>query len=262
VGLFAPRFALVLALASACTFGSLGPGAGEGGMLDGATTGTADTTAAGPSATAAATDTSGADAGASGSDPPTSDGAQPSTGDASGTTGEPTTTDPSESSGTGEALDPEICDGLDNDGDGGIDEGSPLNPSCGTCTFVLAVARDRWFAICSDPMPWSDARTACAGFGPGADLVRIDDPIDQGVLIGLAPGDHHIGLTDEQEEGHWRWVDGTDAIVDGNVVGYDGWAGSQPEGGPENCGELDSAQSGWADTSCDGPQPRICEHPA
>jgi hypothetical protein len=155
----------------------------------------------------------------------------------------------------------EVCDEVDNDCDGVVDEGSAANLACGNCGFLPAADGVSYFALCADLVTWDDARMACGAFGAGVDLAIVDDDADQAALILLALGDTWIGVS-LAEKGHWVWVDGTDAISGGVPVGYDGWAFGQPEGGGQNCGELDPIQLGWADAECTQLQSYLCRHPA
>lgn len=77
----------------------------------------------------------------------------------------------------------EICDGVDNDCDLGVDEGSPGNAACNGCTFVISADAASYFALCTGPLSWQDARDACAAFGPGVDLAIVDDPADDATLL-------------------------------------------------------------------------------
>ena len=58
-----------------------------------------------------------------------------------------------------------------------------------------------------------------------------------------------LGATDVEEEGKWKWVDGS-------AFEFTYWAEGQPSGGTEkNCLEMDPTDSGqgrWSDTICDG----------
>ncbi|MBC8067009.1 MAG: C-type lectin domain-containing protein [Deltaproteobacteria bacterium] len=169
----------------------------------------------------------------------------------------------SESSSTTSPFTTELCDGIDNDGDGGIDEGSSDNPACMDCTFWLSQDGLSYFAICTDRVTWEVARARCSDFGVEADLAEIETEDDQNALLGLVPfEDHWIGLDDQANEGAWFWVDGTQSRDGANVYGYNGWASGQPDSGTfENCGELDPARNGWADSECATPQPIVCRHP-
>lgn len=165
-----------------------------------------------------------------------------------------------ESSSTTSTPNPELCDGFDNEGDGGIDEGSASNPACDGCTFVLGTSGEYWFAICTDPRTWDLARARCQIFG--GDLAKIESARDQATLLGLVLEDHWVGIDDRNVDGMWFWVDGTAARNGAMVIGYDGWSPNQPNGGlAENCAELDPGQTGWADSPCEQLQPYICRHP-
>ena len=204
----------------------------------------------------------------SSTDPLTPTTSTTSTDDTSSTsTGTAETNPPPESSGeddstsTTSTVDPELCDGFDNDGDGVVDEGSQANPECHGCTFVLGTSRDYWFAICTDPRNWDSARERCGVFG--GDLAKIENAADQGTLLALVSEDHWIGMDDRDDEGMWFWVDGTEARDGETVIGYDGWNPNQPGGGiVENCAELDPGQDGWADAGCAQLQRYVCRHPA
>lgn len=157
----------------------------------------------------------------------------------------------------------ETCDGVDEDCDGGVDEGSPANAQCGGCQFVLASGGGSYFALCPGPLAWTPARDACAAFGPGVDLAKIDAAADQADLLALVGGDAWIGLSDLAETNHWTWVDSTDSIVGGQTVGLNGWGTDQPDGpGVEHCAELDPGFGGWNDVTCDQQQAFLCRHPA
>jgi hypothetical protein len=244
---------------------------GSDGAPSSATVGTTMTTSvtasAGETSSASLTDASAEDPSATDASAEDASDVDPSgtdtlgTDDGTGTAGD----DGSESEGTttGAPCVPtdEMCDALDNDCDGIVDEGAPTNLACGNCLFVLSSDGTAYFAVCADFVTWDGARTECAAFGDESDLAIIGTAADQSALLLLLLGDTWVGLSDSAEEGHWVWVDGTDSIVDGAPVGYDGWAATQPEGGGQNCGELDPLQAGWADATCTQLQPYICRHP-
>lgn len=110
-------------------------------------------------------------------------------------------------------------------------------------------------------MMWDLGRLRCADFGPGGDLAKIENAVDQDALLDLIDEDHWMGIEDMQTDGLWFWVDGTQARTPGMVFGYDGWGLNQPDGElAENCAELDAGQAGWADSSCEQLQPIVCRH--
>lgn len=157
----------------------------------------------------------------------------------------------------------ELCDGIDNDCDEGVDEGSASNLACDDCTFLLSADGSAFFVRCPGPITYTEARVACQVYGPQSDLAVVDDPVDDLALLGLAGGDVWIGISDLAREGHWVWVDDTDAVVGGMHVGYDGWGPGEPNGGAvENCAEYDTNVGGWNDGGCDQDQPYYCRHPA
>ncbi|XP_025759470.1 C-type lectin domain family 4 member E [Oreochromis niloticus] len=105
---------------------------------------------------------------------------------------------------------------------------------------------------------WNQARKDCRD--RGADLVVIDFAKEQEYLTRLTNTLTWIGLHDEEEEGRWKWVDGTPL----NLM-Y--WADRQPDngGGDPKWGEEDCAHirtfenTLWNDLSCTNSLPWVCE---
>ncbi|WP_148314571.1 CotH kinase family protein [Sorangium cellulosum] len=168
------------------------------------------------------------------------------------------------SSGCGEDCDdgdasvhpgaPELCDLIDNNCDGRVDD----DPSCPPCG-LLALPEGGSLALCFAPATWEDAELDCVA--QGGHLVSIHDAETQDLVVSIAdavqPGDYWIGLTDEESEGDFAWTDGTP---------YDDerWAGGEPNnaGDGENCVELASWASGlWNDMPCDAELPYVCRLP-
>lgn len=155
-----------------------------------------------------------------------------------------------------EAL--EACDEIDNDCDGNIDEYSTENPVCGDCT------NEAWgehaYAFCeADILTWHDAQQRCEDLG--GELLIIDDEQENDYIMSHQPhvgGEFQnlfwIGLSDEESEGDFVWVDGTD-------VEWTNWSPGQPDNAndAEHCvhmwtGFLDADQPGtWNDERCDKP---------
>ncbi|WP_437591664.1 CotH kinase family protein [Sorangium sp. So ce1000] len=153
---------------------------------------------------------------------------------------------------------PELCDLIDNDCDGLVDD----DPSCPHCV-TQPDPEGGSLAFCFAPAAWADAELDC--IAQGGHLVSIHDTETQDLVVlraaAVQPGDWWIGLTDAASEGDFAWTDGTpyDALYDGER-----WAGGEPNnaGDGENCVELASWASGqWNDMPCDAVLPYVCRLP-
>ncbi|KAK2840187.1 hypothetical protein Q5P01_013927 [Channa striata] len=95
-----------------------------------------------------------------------------------------------------------------------------------------------------------------------ADLVVIDSAEEQKFLSGLITADMWIGLTDSEDEGTWKWTDGSPL-----TLRY--WEKQQPDNfsgdnelGEENCAHIrpgKKTEENWNDLPCDTSQHWICE---
>uniref|UniRef100_A0A7N6B8S6 C-type lectin domain-containing protein n=1 Tax=Anabas testudineus TaxID=64144 RepID=A0A7N6B8S6_ANATE len=127
---------------------------------------------------------------------------------------------------------------------------------------------DGWTKFCcscyflsTESGSWTEGREDCRT--RGADLVVIDSAEEQAFLSELIHKYTWIGLNDRDEEGTWKWVDGTPLTVT-----Y--WASNNPnngeghaEWGEEDCVEIFGGQSSeWNDISCEASRQWICEKPA
>ncbi len=119
---------------------------------------------------------------------------------------------------------------------------------------VLAPGVDSVYLLCSAPeTDWAAARAFCTA--RGGDLVVIEDLEENAALAALVPGGAWIGLTDSDEEGAFRWVDGSAPIPDAFAEGE-----PNDSGGDEDCAQL--LPTGlWNDLPCDRPLPPLCEAP-
>ncbi|KAM4585565.1 uncharacterized protein PAE49_004781 [Odontesthes bonariensis] len=104
---------------------------------------------------------------------------------------------------------------------------------------------------------WQDSRYDC--LQRGADLVVINSKEEQ-KFIELFSQVIWIGLTDQEVEGKWKWVDGT-------PLTFSYWASGEPnnyEGEDEDCGELKyfSNEEVWNDAPCNKANFWICEKTA
>lgn len=77
--------------------------------------------------------------------------------------------------------------------------------------------------------------------------------IKHAVILLLTGNWHHIGLTDQDDEGRFKWVTGS------NLEYNNFWPGEpNNSGGKEDCAEM--RYSGlWNDVSCNKEQYFICE---
>uniref|UniRef100_A0A7N5ZS44 C-type lectin domain-containing protein n=1 Tax=Anabas testudineus TaxID=64144 RepID=A0A7N5ZS44_ANATE len=126
---------------------------------------------------------------------------------------------------------------------------------------------DGWTKSCSscyffstESGSWTTGREDCRT--RGADLVVIDSAEEQTFLSTFINTRSWIGLNDTDNEGTWKWVDGTPLTVT-----Y--WAPTQPDNWDEythfgeDCVEiLGGRSSEWNDISCEDSRPWICEKPA
>ncbi|XP_056245524.1 asialoglycoprotein receptor 1-like [Seriola aureovittata] len=117
------------------------------------------------------------------------------------------------------------------------------------------------YFISTEPKSWEQAREDCRA--READLVIIDSPEEQTFLSGFISTFTWIGLSDREEEGVWKWVDGT-------PLNLTYWAEKQPDngGGDPKFGEEDCAHLGhdgsahWNDMPCGSVLRWICEEMA
>ncbi len=155
---------------------------------------------------------------------------------------------------------PEICDGLDNNCNGSVDEQSACPDGC------IGITRlGKGYMLCYAPArraAWSDAQADCVS--RGMHLVRVDDAGENQWIVDATAGVGYggglwIGATDRQTDGVWVWTDGVQfwhgqGDTGGPVGGlYNGWGAGQPNNnadGGEACGELD-ANGSWNDLGCD-----------
>uniref|UniRef100_A0A8C6ZDX8 C-type lectin domain-containing protein n=1 Tax=Nothoprocta perdicaria TaxID=30464 RepID=A0A8C6ZDX8_NOTPE len=108
----------------------------------------------------------------------------------------------------------------------------------------------------SDRKPWKDAEDFCVS--KKSHLVSVTSAAEQ---VGAAEGFYWIGLTDIEQEGVWRWVDGTKYRQDTSF-----WAPGQPDNtdygpsGREECAQIHPVGRGlWNDHNCNVSFPWICK---
>lgn len=155
------------------------------------------------------------------------------------------------SSSSGEPIPLEECDGVDNDGDGLVDEWSPINEQCGGCDLFQREGSAYW--RCGNGR-WTDVQPVCEGFG--ANLASVQDAEENLFLALRTPnGANWIGINDIGNEGVYTWVDGA-------PLRYTNWAGGSPPGDDidSNCGGINT-QGEWIIFNCTNSRPGFCEAP-
>jgi hypothetical protein len=142
---------------------------------------------------------------------------------------------------------PEVCDDIDNDCTGYADD----DPSCPCPSETIA---GRAFYFCPFVIPWRDAERFCAE--AGLQLARFTD-LDQARAVSVAAGERDpglwsIGLSDEDEEGEYRFRDGA-------LPGFSDWAPGEPAHALEwfDCVFVNSPGR-WVEGNCIEQAPFVC----
>eukprot|EP00063_Salmo_salar_P083259 XP_014058094.1 PREDICTED: CD209 antigen-like protein C isoform X2 [Salmo salar] len=98
---------------------------------------------------------------------------------------------------------------------------------------------------------WEESRQDC--LNRGGNLVIIQSREEQDYIKTFMVMSW-IGLTDEDSEGNWTWVDNTQLTTE------EYWNFDEPNGGrEENCGMIWWNYDAWKDASCFERRPWICE---
>lgn len=127
-----------------------------------------------------------------------------------------------------------------------------------TCPVGWRMFSHACYFFSNESGSWDKGREDCRD--RGADLVVVDSHEEKIFLSRLTKKTVWIGLNDRDEEGTWKWVDGSPLTLT-----Y--WAATQPDngGGDPNWGEEDCVHIRaefddlWNDLSCEASLQWICE---
>jgi hypothetical protein len=140
----------------------------------------------------------------------------------------------------------EVCDGLDNDCDGEVDDWpSVQQDACGCAIMAFSSLKK------------CEAKTLVPHCGPGYRPMQLEDASDI-VLLKVAFGSLPYRAGGYQAPGvegasqSWQWFDGSPAELF--------WASGQPqEATPASDQCLGVSSVGWVDEDCSNPAPFLCE---
>lgn len=149
----------------------------------------------------------------------------------------------------------EVCNGLDDDCDGVVDNGA-------ACPCDVAHLLGGSYLLCGPPRSFAAARASCQSLG--YDLAVIEDPDEDAAIYGEIASrgflDTWIGLSDAEDEDTWVWVDGS-------LLTYEHWDSGEPNDGGthgEDCALMMTSpgrEAEWDDRPCNTDRPYVCEAP-
>lgn len=144
----------------------------------------------------------------------------------------------------------ELCNGIDDDGDGAIDEYSPENLSCAGCNYAVtgsAVVQSH----CTTALSWPAALLHCESLGATLAVVHSAEVNDE--VYAVSAGTlTWIGMTDAVLEDVWSWADG-------RIPDYTRWGRGQPNDlDDEDCAQMEQASPTWNDDDCENAWPYVC----
>ncbi|XP_029470757.1 CD209 antigen-like protein E [Rhinatrema bivittatum] len=132
---------------------------------------------------------------------------------------------------------------------------------CGLCPDGWRISGGRCYLFSTEPLSWEESRNRC--LAQQADLLIVGDKDEQSYINNhVCATVYWIGLTDRENEGEWKWVNGS-------VVSLKFWLDRQPDNanGAEDCATAGQAGcnqmlKSWNDDHCDKPFRYICEKEA
>lgn len=169
------------------------------------------------------------------------------------------------------ASNPERCDGVDNNCQGGADEGSVCPTGCTAMTQLARV-----YVLCyrsNTDITWPVAAETCAGTlseaaGVRLELARIESPEENAALVQWIQSRNlqagiWMGANDLDVNDTWAWGRGDSRLVffqddssGGHAVDgrYNNWGSGRPNGDTmmEDCGFFEASNAWrWSDRRCE-----------
>uniref|UniRef100_A0A8D0L3A2 C-type lectin domain containing 5A n=1 Tax=Sphenodon punctatus TaxID=8508 RepID=A0A8D0L3A2_SPHPU len=85
---------------------------------------------------------------------------------------------------------------------------SPIDDSKGECPILWTFYKGRCYFFSAQQKTWADSRKHCVD--SGSDLVIINSREELAFLFNHTQNEvYFIGLTDQDAEGKWKWIDNT-----------------------------------------------------
>jgi hypothetical protein len=140
-----------------------------------------------------------------------------------------------------------VCNNVDDDGDGLIDEYSPQNTAlCNGCTPVQYLNNTYW--LCTGiTRTWDNAEAYCKSLGGHLASVTTQDEQTAMQLNMLNVPSYWIGLNDKAQPGTWTWSDGTPLSY--SFFGCNTTT-AVPNNCANNCTRVTSNNGCWIDDNC------------
>ena len=160
-------------------------------------------------------------------------------------------TDPNKADTDGDGVDDKIESDLGSD---------PNDPNAIPAEYAATLAAGTTTVeIVQGPYTWNQAKTDAISRGGRLAVLPTAEVNDRAVTAARAsyPDGFWLGASDEEQEGVWRWLDGT-------LLSYERWRAGEPNNfaGDEDALEVMVGGVGWIDLSQNEPRSYLLEKPS